>query len=332
MNCKEAMKTVIGHHEVHPVPFSIKFTVEARQNMLDRFGTFDPVRDTGTYVVVSQTNDGWKNVQPGFYKDYFGVIWDKTRDATLGVVAETPIKQPSLAHFRFPDPSSVPVYSFIEKNDKNYPEHFHMLSIGFALFERAWSLVGMENLMIYMMIEPSFVSDLLDKIAEYNVGLIENSRSTGIDCVHFGDDWGSQKGTLISPQQWREFIKPRFTRMCTAVKKTGRIVSLHCCGNVEAIVPDLIECGVDVFDPFQPEAMDIWKLRSQYRDRIAFWGGLSVQQTLPFGSVDQVRKETRDLLDRMAPGGGYILSPSHAVTKDVPVENILAYLDTAKNQ
>jgi uroporphyrinogen decarboxylase len=94
----------------------------------------------------------------------------------------------------------------------------------------------------------------------------------------------------------------------------------------------MVAAGVQVFDPFQPEAMDIWAVRERYRGRLAFWGGLSVQRTLPFGTPDDVRRETRRLLTEMAPGGGYILSPSHSLTADIPPENVAAFLEVAREQ
>lgn len=333
MTKKEAFKKVLNHEEIRPVPFSIKFTVEAKEKMTARQGAgFDPVIDTGSHVVASHTNNGWKEVAPGYFRDYFGVIWNKTKDRTLGMVDHPPISEPSLDGFVFPDPDSLPVYDFIAQNNARYPDHFHMVSIGFTLFERAWSLVGMEELMMYFITDPGFVHELLAKITGYNVGIIRKAAGLGVDCVHFGDDWGSQHGPLISPAMWREFIKEPFRQTCAAAKEAGLLVSLHCCGNVEAIMEDIVECGVDVFDPFQPEAMDVWKLREQYRGRLAFWGGLSVQHTMPYGTPDEVRAEARRLLDEMAPGGGYILAPAHSISGDVPVENIEAFLEIAQSQ
>lgn len=332
MTKKETFKKVLRHEPVHPVPFSIKFTVEAKEKMAARYGAdFDAVLDTGSYVIASHTNSGWAEVKPGYFKDSFGVVWNKTQDRTLGVVDQPLITEPSLKGFAFPDADAAPLYRFIEKDKCRYPDHFHMASIGFSLFERAWSLTGMEDLMVYLLTEPEFISDLLEKIADYNIRLIRNAAVLGIDCIHFGDDWGSQHGPLISPDLWRKQIKPPFKRMCRAVHEAGLPVSLHCCGNVEALMDDIVECGVDVFDPFQPEAMDIWKLREKYRGRLAFWGGLSVQKTLPYGTPEEVRAETLKLLTEMAPGGGYIISPSHSVSGDVPVENIEAFLDTVRN-
>lgn len=101
--------------------------------------------------------------------------------------------------------------------------------------------------------------------------------------MHFGDDWGSQNGLLIGADMWREFVKPYFKKTCDAAKEAGLLISHHCCGKVDELIPEMIDCGVDIFDPFQPEVMDIWQIREQYRNKIAFWGGLSVQQVLPQG-------------------------------------------------
>jgi uroporphyrinogen decarboxylase len=330
MTKKEAVRKVLRHEEVQPVPYSIKFTVEAKEKMIAKYGAdFDPILDTGSYVVASHTNNGWEEVEPGHFKDYFRVIWNKTQDRTLGVVDHPPITEPTFDGFEFPDPNHLPVYDFIRADQQKYPDHFHMVSIGFTLFERAWSLVGMEELMMYFITDPGFVHELLKKITEYNIAVIRKAVALGVDCVHFGDDWGSQHGPLISPAMWRDFIKEPFRETCTAAKEAGLLVSLHCCGNVEAIMEDIVECGVDVFDPFQPEAMDVWKLREQYRGRMAFWGGLSVQQTMPYGTPNEVRAETRRLISKMAPGGGYILAPAHALTGDVPLKNIEAFLEEA---
>lgn len=334
MSYKEDIKSVLDHKEVFPVPYSVKFTKEALNNLNDHFHReFDPIKDTGSYVTVSHTNNGWNEVKPGYFMDYFGVVWNKTIDTTLGTVDIPPLKNASFGNYNFPDPKKIPVYSFIIENNKKHPDLFHMLSIGFTLFERAWSLVGMENLLIYFLTEPDFVHELLDRITEYNIGVIKMAVATGgIDCVHFGDDWGSQHGLLISKEMWQEFIQPRFEKTCRYAKKLGLLVSLHSCGKVDVLIPEMIHCGVDVLDPFQPEIMDVFKIKKQYEGKMAFWGGLSVQNTLPQGTVEEVKRESRKLLDKLGPGGGYIFAPSHSITRDVPVENIMAFLEMARNQ
>ena len=131
--------------------------------------------------------------------------------------------------------------------------------------------------------------------------------------------------------RWRETLKPRLAKLYGTAKAAGKKVIIHSCGKVQEIFDDLIEIGLDCFNPFQPEVMDVDALLSGYRGRLAFHGGLSTQQTLPYGSEEEVRRETQHLLD-VGSDGGYILSPAHAVPKDVPVENMLCFIEVAQQQ
>jgi uroporphyrinogen decarboxylase len=334
MTQKESFMKAITFQEVIPVPYVIRFTIEAEENYRQyRGGSFNEIMDTGTYAVFSQTNSGWDEVRPGYFKDYFGVIWNKTKDRTLGVVDIPPIDKPSLKNFKFPTTDDLPVYQYIEQNNLDFPDHFHFLSIGFALFERAWSLIGMENLMMWMLLEPAFVHDLLDQITTYNIKLIKQAAKIGgIDGVRFGDDWAGQNGLLVGEDLWRIFIKPKLRKMCDAAKQENLFIGQHCCGKVETLLPDMIEVGVDVFDPFQPEVMDVFELYKTHHGKISFMGGLSVQKTLPYGSVEDIRKESMKLLDSLGKRGGYIFSPSHALTGDIPNENIQTLIEISQNQ
>ena len=114
----------------------------------------------------------------------------------------------------------------------------------------------MEELLMYMLTEKDFVNQLFDKILQYNLGIIERACSLDIDIFRFGDDWGQQRGLIMGIYLWREFIKPRIKKMYELVKSKGRYVMIHCCGKIDGILPELIECGLDIFNPFQPEVMN----------------------------------------------------------------------------
>ena len=120
--------------------------------------------------------------------------------------------------------------------------------------------------------------------------------------------------------------------MCQAVKKHNKCVFLHSCGKIDNIFPDLIECGVDVFNPFQPEVMDVFEMKQLFGEQMTFFGGISTQQTLPFGTVKAVREEVNSLLQLIGKNGGYIAAPSHSIPFDAKPENILAMIDVLKNQ
>ena len=134
----------------------------------------------------------------------------------------------------------------------------------------------------------------------------------------------------MSPEVWDDLIRPGEHKEYDLVHSYGKDVWLHSCGCVDVLMPRLVEMGLDVINPVQPECMDIAALKADYGDKLAFWGGISTQQTLPFGTPDEVRKEAREIRDMMSSNGGYIFAPAQALQGDVPVPNIQAMLEVAR--
>ena len=198
-------------------------------------------------------------------------------------------------------------------------------------FEMAYVARGIENLLADMVGEPEFAKRLHASIVDRNLVMMENFLCLNeIDGVLLGSDWGSQRDLLMSPEAWDEIIAPGEQRMFDLVHSYGKDVWIHSCGNIEKIIPRLVEMGIDVLNPIQPEAMDIAALKRDYGDRLAFWGGISTQQTLPYGTPDELRAEARYVRDLMGEGGGYVFSPAQSIQSDVPTENILALLEVAR--
>jgi uroporphyrinogen decarboxylase len=200
-----------------------------------------------------------------------------------------------------------------------------------AHLEKLQKLRGMENYMVDFMLDAKGSHKILDYIVDKNVVMLENIvNMEGIDAVLFGSDWGTQRGPLISLELWREMIKPGEKRMYNVVHNANKDVWVHSCGKIEPLIPELIEMGVDVLNPIQPECMDIHKLKDDFGDKITFWGGISTQQTLPNGTPTEVKSETRKIIEYMSQNGGYITGPSQDIQEDVPLENVFALIDTAK--
>lgn len=189
----------------------------------------------------------------------------------------------------------------------------------------------MESLMTDFLDHPEFVRELFNRIADYNIAQVREALRYDIDAIYFGDDWGQQHGLQMGPALWREFIYPVLKRMYGVVRDAGKFVMIHSCGDVDELFDDLTGIGLNSFNPFQPEVMEVNSLLPRYRGRLAFRGGLSTQKTLPFGSVDDVRREVRRLLE-LGCGGGYIFAPAHDVEGDVPLENMLAAIETVQQQ
>ena len=153
-----------------------------------------------------------------------------------------------------------------------------------------------------------------------------------VDACYFGDDWGQQHGTIMGPDHWRRFIKPRLAKMYRKAKDGGKFIIQHSCGDIHELFPDLIDIGLDCYQTFQPEIYDIEAVKKEFGRHLTFFGGISTQQLLPSAPAEVVKSETIRIMRTMGPGGGYIASPTHAVPHDVPPENILAMLDVFTHQ
>ncbi len=332
MTKREVVKLVFDGKRPPYVPWNIAFTQEPLEALRHHYGTTDIDGVLGNHMAFLGSPVGQiEHIGNGRYRDAFGAVWDKSVDKDIGVVEGCVLPEPTIAGYRFPDPRAPDFFKTIDSAIAAVPDRFRVFPIGFSLYERAWTLRGMENLMMDMIEHPAFVHELLGVIADHAIEQAEEALQHDIDAVYFGDDWGQQQGLQMGPDRWREFILPQLRRMYGAVRTRGRYVLIHSCGDVDEIFDDLIDAGINCFNPFQPEVMDTDALLARYRGRLAFYGGLSTQKILPFGTPDEVRAESRRLVER-GRAGGYIFSPAHAVEGDVPLANILACIEVVQAQ
>jgi len=231
-----------------------------------------------------------------------------------------------LEAYPWPDPAAPGLLDEARRTVEKYgKEYFIVPNLGFALFERAWSLRGFEQIFIDMGEDSGFVEALLERITLIQLRLIERFLELGVDGGYFGDDYGAQKGLLFSPASWRKLIKPRLARLFAPFAQRGLPVLMHSDGQIQKILPDLVEIGLSALNPVQPEVLEHAWLRENFGGRLAFYGGISTQTVLPNGSPAEVAEAVAKCARQLAPDGtGLLLAPSHRMMRDIPLENVAA--------
>ncbi len=301
--------------------------------------TYELVRNLGQDMLL--TSVGWANSyyqQPGAYTDEWGIGWKPVEYRTkFGQGHYTEIASHPLADdraietYRPPDPHRPELYAEARQLlDELHDEYFIVGVTVTTIFETAWALRGLSQLMMDFVVDPDLAHRILEIPFRYHLAAARRLVEMGVDMIWIGDDVGSQNGMMISPAHWRTFLKPRMAEFIAELRQIRPDVKVayHCDGDLTTIVPELIEIGVDVLNPIQPACMDPAEIKRKYGDRLCFWGSLDEQHTLPFGSPEDVRREVRSRLQTIGQGGGLILGPTHHVQLDTPMENFWAMVDT----
>jgi uroporphyrinogen decarboxylase len=244
-------------------------------------------------------------------------------------VADHPLgASKDLDEHAWPDPTDPFLWETArERVAMDAGEHFLACNLGFCLLERAWALRGFQTFLMDLVLDPSFAEELLERITAVQLGFVRQFLELGLDAGYFGDDYGAQKGMLFSPDVWRQMFKPRLARLFAPFREIGLPVILHSDGDVRDILPDLVEIGVTVLNPVQPEVLDHQWLRSTFGQVLAYYGGISTQSVLPYGSPDDVRAAAEGCTRILAPHRtGLVAGTSHRLMSDVPVTSVHALL------
>ena len=225
-----------------------------------------------------------------------------------------------------------------EKAKYLYQETDFAIMGGFGgnILEHGQGLRGWSNFMMDLAVNQSFANDLMDKLVEVhltNLKMYLQAVGDYIQIIQMGDDLGTQNGPQLSPDMYRELIKPRHQKIYQYVKQHSSVyVFLHSCGSIYDLIPDLIDAGVDILNPVQTSAakMEPEKLKSEFGTQLTFWGGgVDTQTVLPNGTPEEIAEHVQERLRVFAPGGGFVFNQVHNIQANVPPENIVAAYETA---
>ena len=334
MTQKDRVISQIHHDPTDPVPVArLAFEGDVAQRLDSYYGGGawrSLVHETNHIVGVSAINRDGTAVKDtsDMYTDVFGSKW--RADMRTLHLEEPALKEPSLEGFTFPEAADFLIESWREKSLESIQENqgkFIVAGLGYGMFVRSWILRGYQGALADTAVEPEFYDELLEKICDLHLSLLDEIVTLPVDGIMLDGDWGDQRGIMMGPERWRRFIKPRLARLYDRIHSSGKYTLNHSCGNVSDVIPDLIEIGLDVLQSVQPEAMDPYDLKGKFGKEITFWGGLGSQHTIPFGSPDEIRKEVHRLCTEMGRGGGYILGPAKSLQPETPTENAAAVVE-----
>ena len=346
MNHRENMLAVLRRQPFERIPFQISLCESLQQEAIRRYGTADMMEIFDMPVQYIELPPPSEKID---HRKYHKDPDSLTEIDEWGVG----YKKGSLAHFRqfispmadFDDPQQVIDYPFPDMDDpvrwadaRRQVEEAHAAGRAaayFALqvFEPAWYLRGLENMLADFLCDEEMAAACMNKMTEAQCRTAKQAAEIGVDIIMFGDDVGTQKALMMSPETWRRWVKPATAATIAAAKAVNPdvLAFYHSDGVIYDIIPELIEIGVDVLNPIQPECMDPVLLKEQYGDRLSFWGTIGTQTTMPFGTPEEVRETVRHMIETVGKGGGLVIAPTHVLEPEVPWENVEALVQAIRD-
>jgi uroporphyrinogen decarboxylase len=330
MTPKQRVQRAIRREPIDHVPFQTNYTGAMGRKLAAHLGVAEselPCRLSNHLRRVDIAYEKRTNDEGSVGFDWWGAGWSTQTEGYWHSCA--PLAESlDLDSYNWPDAGRRDLLRDAATTIDAEKSYFIVPNLGMCLFERAWSLRGFDTLLIDLADRPEWVEELLDRITVIQVQLARRFVDAGVDAGYFGDDYGGQRSMLFSPRMWRRFIKPRLARMFAVFVDSGLPVILHSDGDIRSIVPDLVEIGMTVLNPVQPEVLDHGWLQAEYGDKIAFYGGISTQSVMAYGDARAAREATLACARTLAPGGtGLILGPSHRMQSDIAPENVEAMLE-----
>lgn len=352
MNSLERFEKCLDHQEPDRVPFDYWGTKEINTKLIEHFGVSDQEALLRHLDIDFRYIEGPKYVGPelttrpdGSKEDHFGVPRKEVRyytgksSGTYSEVSEYPLEKACSvdeieSYTKWPQVDWFD-YECIRDQAKQARETGKVVVFMGDRLNRCAQLKpgmyvrGVEQILMDTFAEPEIAKAIFSRIADFYAGYLRSTLEAAegnIDVVFTGDDFGTQDNTFIPVEMWRDQLRDGFERFIDIGHEFGCKVAHHTCGCVVPLMRDMIECGLDIANPLQPDVtgMDYGKIKQEFGNQISFHGAISIQKTMPFGTPENVRSEVKDRVEKLAPGGGYIFCTAHNIQIDTPIENIEA--------
>jgi uroporphyrinogen decarboxylase len=249
------------------------------------------------------------------WKDIWGTGWYKIKEGVMGLPEQCPLAEVSaLRDYTWPDPDDDRLIGKLYRMAASFEgdDRFLCGHHRDTLWEKAYMLVGMENMMVYFHREPAFAREVLQRIMDFQLGMAGHYSRAGVEAILLGDDLGMQTGPLLSPRIVQEFLVPEYRRLFRFYRERGVLISFHSCGNVEAFIETFIDLGVDVLNPVQASANDLDALRAETAGRMALQGAVN-SATIMDGPADRICAEARERMWQLGREGGYFCGPDQGL-------------------
>jgi len=333
------LKTIRGEATAY-TPYHFDLTVKMADRLgeyygFDNQGAEDFIGNHLLYLRVESPKGAGNadhSLGDRIYLDEFGVKWDVESNYDIGDwgIVDNAVKDLDFSGYKFPDGTGEGHFDKAIELMGQYKDRLNVMCVN-GPFILGWCVTGMDDFLAGMISEEKTIEYILENTTNYIVNIIETLPEE-VDAVRLLDDWGMQSGLLFSKPMWKKFIYPRFRTIVDAMRKKGVVVMHHSCGNTTELFPYFIELGIDMYDPVQPEALDIAYIKKEYGKDIALFGGLGSQSIIPFGTPDEVVKKAGETLALLGEGGKYVFGPAGSVPTEAPLENVIALVEFCKKE
>jgi uroporphyrinogen decarboxylase len=325
---RDLVLQAIAHESPVRIPATLYIDADLKSRLLRERG-YDVDRQFVNDTVRVLWEVESKRIDADYFTDPFGCTW---RDHDGGYMfVNPPMSEPNVA-----DVPRIALFPACEKQRvldarAANPDAFIYYQFTMTFGERLWALRGMENYLMDLASEPKFIHGALDVLLEMHMEALEELFTLPIDGVTFGDDFGSQKGLMISPASFREFYKPRLAKLYGRVRDAGVIVGAHSCGDNTLILGDYIDIGLQIFHPLQPECMDIAAVKREFGKHLTFRGGIGTQGAAAHGTPEDARRAVIQATRILSENGGYLLEPCKPLPGETPLDTAIAFIQALQD-